>query len=185
MQSISLRVAYQEPSKVTYLGVRRESRRLGIRPWCKVEANAKMCFFAASKLPVVRNRPRSEMKTSRPQHLAQPVVKCGNPAAGDGVTFAGSRDADRTCPCICTEQRARSCMKLWPDDTNSDICSKTARWDALYASETTMAKYFGCKNGGTLALIRSKRFLNHSAGFERLGSVSACLREEVISLWSK
>jgi hypothetical protein len=67
-----------------------------------------MCFFAYSKLPVVNSNPRSEMNTSRPQHRAQPVVKCVKPAASDGVDFPGSSDAERTCPCICTATSARS-----------------------------------------------------------------------------
>ena len=46
----------------------------------------------------------------------------------------------------------------------------------LYASEMTIAKYLGRRKDGTLALMRSARTLNHSAGFFRLGNVPTCLR---------
>lgn len=164
-------------TKAPYRGFRAEFRRLGTRPCFKVDANANMCFFAPSKFPVVKNKPRSEMKTSRPQHRDQPAVKYGNPAASDGIAFPGLREADCTCPYICTEHIAKLCVKLWPDDTNSDICSVATRRDVLYASETTIAKNFGRKNGGTLALIRSKRTLNHCAGLARLGRATICLKE--------
>lgn len=59
----------------THLGLRTESSRFGIRPCLRVELNARMCCFAAAKFPVVKNKPLSEMKTSRPQHLAHPAVK--------------------------------------------------------------------------------------------------------------
>ena len=71
-----------------------------MRPCFSVDAKARMCVFAASKLPVVRNRPRSEIKTSRPQQRAQPAVKWGSPAASEGVGTPGSSDADFTCPYI-------------------------------------------------------------------------------------
>src|SRR6201999_1722578 len=67
------------------LGLRTESNKLGINPCFKVDANARICFFAPSKLPVVKKRPRREMKTSRPQQRAHPAAKCGSPAAKDGV----------------------------------------------------------------------------------------------------
>ena len=67
-----------------------------MRPCFNVDAKARMCAFAASKLPVVRKRPRREMNTSRPQHRAQPAEKWGSPAANEGVDTAGSSDADFT-----------------------------------------------------------------------------------------
>lgn len=166
---------HQGESRELYRGLRTESRRLGMRPCFKVDANARMCFFAPSKFPVVKKSPRSEMKTSRPQHLAQPAAKWGNPAANDGVALPGSSDAEVTCPCIWTEHKARSCVKLWPDTTNSDICSMMARRDTLYASEMTMAKNLGRRKDGTLDLIRSNLSLNHCAGFEIFGKMFVCL----------
>lgn len=59
----------------TDLGARTESNKLGINPCFKVVEKANICLLASSKLPVVKNKPLREMKTSRPQHLAHPVVK--------------------------------------------------------------------------------------------------------------
>lgn len=160
---------------LTYRGFRTESSKFGISPCLSVDANATICFFAPSKFPVVRNKPLSEMNTSRPQQRAQPAVKCGRPAASDGVGLPGSSDAERTRPCICTALSARSCVNAWPEATKSDICSIAARRAALYAVETTMAKNLGRRKGGREDLMREKRAANHSAGAFSAGKVSVCL----------
>jgi hypothetical protein len=94
-----------------YLGFLTESSKLGIKPCFRVDAKAKICFFAASKFPAVKKRPLADMNTSRPQHLCQPVAKCGKPAAIDAVTLSGASDEDKTEPCSCTAHMARFCVK--------------------------------------------------------------------------
>ena len=163
------------PKRNRHLGFLAESSKFGINPCFRFDAKARMWFRAASKFPVVRNKPRSDMKTSRPQHLAQSTAKCGKPAANDGVNIPGCRDADCTMPYNCTAHIASSCVKAFPMTTKSDNCSRTACRAALYAAEMTRAKYFGRKNGGTFSLTLSNRSLNHWAGLERLGSLSLCL----------
>ena len=85
---------------MAYLGFLTESRRFGMRPCLSVEANAIICRFAAVKLPVVKNRPRSEMKTSLNKQRAKLLAKWGRPAAKEGKGLEGSSDADFTTPCI-------------------------------------------------------------------------------------
>jgi hypothetical protein len=117
------------------------------------------------------------MNTSRPQQRAQPAVKCGSPAASEGVGLPGSSEALWTMPCIWTAQSARSCVNACPDTTKSDICSTAARRAALYAAAVMIAKYFGRRNGGT-PRTRAKRSSNHAAGAFRFGNVLACLAEK-------
>ena len=116
------------------------------------------------------------MKTSRPQVLAQPPAKWGSPAARLGTILPGSKEADLTNPYICKEHKARSWVKAWPLKTNSEHCSIATRRAALYASETTIAKYFGRRNEGTEFLMGSNRVLNHSAALARFGRSFTCLR---------
>ena len=51
----------------------------------------------------------------------------------------------------------------------------TARRAALYASETTIAKYLGRREEGTWDLMGSKRSLNHLAGVAKFGRSQVCL----------
>lgn len=143
----------QGPSRQLYLGVFVESSKLGINPCFSVLPNAKICSLAPLKLPVVKNSPLSEMNypsqplqfqfsfrqerqvptTSRPQHLAQPAAKCGNPAARLATGLLGDILALLTRPYICTLHKARSCVSECPDETKSEHCSTTALRAALYA----------------------------------------------------
>jgi hypothetical protein len=92
----------------TYLGLRTESNRFRINPCFNVDANAKICLFADSTWPVVRNRARSEMNTPRPQHLAQPDAKWESTAASEGRLLTGSSEADCTSHYIWSDTIARS-----------------------------------------------------------------------------
>ena len=101
--------------------------------------------------------------------------------------FDGSSDADLTWPYICTEQRARFCVKSCPVEIKFEHCSIAARRAALYASEMMIAKYLGRKKGGAVSLTRSNRSFNHFAGLARLGNTSTCLEresDEISYAWS-
>ena len=52
------------------------------------------------------------------------------------------------------------------------------RRTALYASDMMIAKYFGLKKGGAVALTLSNRSLNQAAGFPNLGNVLVCLHNK-------
>src|ERR1700761_1955124 len=94
-------------SRELYLGAEPLLSRLGIKPCFSTLPKALMCSLASSNRPVHRNKPRREMKTSRPQHLAQDTEKWGKPAASDGTRFSGHSDADLTNPVCWILTRAR------------------------------------------------------------------------------
>src|SRR3954453_12474950 len=88
--------------------------RLGIIPCFKTLAKAIICSLASSNLPVQMKRPRAEMKTSRPQHLAHLTEKCGSPAARHGTLSVGHKEADLTYPVCWTLTMARLCKNFCP-----------------------------------------------------------------------
>ena len=167
---------FSENKNQAHRGYLAEFIRFGINPCFSVEAKAKICSFAPSKLPVTKYSPLSAMNVSRPQHLVHPKLKVGKPAVMDAVGLAGCREADCVIPCIWTVHRARHWINSCPFETNSEHCSIAAPRAALYASVTTIAKYFGRRYGGALILIRSNLSRNHRAGKARLGKIFSWLR---------
>jgi hypothetical protein len=121
----------------------------------------------------------SLLTTSRPQHRAQPAAKWVNPAAREGTGLEGSMEAVFTNPCNWIATMARSWVKVVPEATKSEHCSMADCRAALYASNTTMLKYFGRRKEAIERSIKSKRSLSHLTGLVRPGNVSDCLSESV------